>query len=89
MTDCWLLLHVYSRMIRSHERRALRALLFLASRSESASPENCGLSAERRDDCVCASWLAVFVIQRIDRCILVLQLPLYVSHTAAAVYTRL
>ena len=35
-----LLLCVYSRMIRSHERRALGALLFLFSRSEPASTDS-------------------------------------------------
>ena len=35
-----LLLCVYSRMIRSHERRALGALLFLVSRSELACTDS-------------------------------------------------
>ena len=48
-----LLLCVYSRMIRSHERRALGALL-LFSRSE---PASCSLATVRRGDCVRASWL--------------------------------
>ena len=52
-----LLLCVYSRMIRSHERRALGALLSLFSRSEPASTDSCSLAAVRRGDCVRASWM--------------------------------
>ena len=35
-------------MMRSYERRALGALLFLVSRSEPGSPDNCSLSVETR-----------------------------------------
>ena len=56
-----LLLCVYTCMIRSHERRALGALVScsLTSRSEPASTEtaSCSLAAVRRGDCVRASWL--------------------------------
>ena len=60
---------VYSRMIRSHERRALGALLLLFSRSEPRRPTaSCRLAAVRRGDCVRASsWLYSFIVQRIDR----------------------
>ena len=60
---------VYSRTIRSHERRALGALLFVVSRSESPLPPTVScLAAERRGDCVRSRIAVVFVIQRIDRC---------------------
>ena len=45
---------VYS-LVRSHERRAMSALLFVVSRSEPASTDICGLSAERRIVCVSRS----------------------------------
>ena len=35
-------------MMRSYERHALGALLFLVSRSEPVSPDNCSLSVETR-----------------------------------------
>ena len=59
MTDCCCR-YVYSRMIRSHEGPALGALLFSVSRSKPASTDNCSLSAEKRGDCVRASWLYSF-----------------------------
>ena len=55
-----LLVCVYSRMIRSHERRALGALPSLFSRSEPASTDSycsCSLAAVRRGDCVRVLWL--------------------------------
>ena len=57
-----LLFCVYSRMIHSHERRALGALVSLSSRSEPApSPRrptaSSSLVAVRRVDCVHATWL--------------------------------
>ena len=53
-----LLLCVYSRMIRSHERRALGALLSLFSRCEPRRPTpSCSLAAVRRGDLVRASRL--------------------------------
>ena len=57
-----LLLCVYSRMIHSHERRALGALVSLFSRSEPAPclrrpTASCSLVAVRRVDCVHATWL--------------------------------
>ena len=62
---------MYSRMIRSHERRALGALVScsLTSRSEPASTEtaSCSLAAVRRGDCVCGSWLYSFIVQGIGR----------------------
>ena len=65
-----LLLCVYSRVIRSHERRALGALVSLFS-TVGPSPRrptaSCSLAAVRRGDCVRASWLYSFVVQRIDR----------------------
>ena len=50
MTDRVCFCYVYSRMIRSQERRALGALLSLVSRSKPASPTNCSLSVEWRGD---------------------------------------
>ena len=65
-----LLLCVYSRVIRSHERRALGALVSLFS-TVGPSPRrptaSCSLAAVRRGDCVRASWLYSFIVQRIDR----------------------
>ena len=55
-----LLLCVCSRMKRCHERRSLRALFFLVARSAPASTDSYSfnsLVAERRGDCVHASWL--------------------------------
>ena len=59
-----LLLRVYCRMIRSHEKRGLDALLFLFSRSESPLPPTVGcLAAERRRDCVRSCIAVVFALQ--------------------------
>ena len=57
----------YSRMIRSHERRALGALLSLFSRSKPASTDSklqsgCGEARRLRSRVV-----VVFIVQRIDR----------------------
>ena len=52
-----LLMCLYSRMRRSHERRSLGALLFLVARSAPASTERYSLAVERRGDCFRASWL--------------------------------
>ena len=59
-----LLLRVYCRMIRSHEKPALGALLFLFSRSESPLPPTVScLAARRRRDCVRSCIAVVFVLQ--------------------------
>ena len=61
-----LLLCVYCRMIRGHERGSLGALLFLVSRSEPASTDSwlsgCGEARRLRSRIA-----VVFVLQRIDR----------------------
>jgi len=60
------LLCVYCRMIRSHEKRSLGALLFLVSRSEPASTDSylagCGEARRLRSRIA-----VVFFLQRIDR----------------------
>ena len=67
-----LLLCVYFRVIHSRKRRALGALVSLFSRSvPGPSPRrtaaSCSLAAVRRTDCVHATWLYSFIVQRIDR----------------------
>ena len=59
---------MYSRMIRSREKRALDALLSLFSMCEWRRPTaSCSLAAVRGGNCVRASWLYSFIVPRIDR----------------------
>ena len=83
MTDCCCC--VYSRMIRTHERRALGVLLFLVSRSERARVDQKMYSVRGETWRLRSRIVVVFVVQCIDR---YSYYCMYLVYTAA-VFVRL